>query len=71
MIIDPGAGPPYFLVKHSCNTIAALRIVAGDYYYYYYQGRSQKFFFGRGGIKIFRGGGIKLLNSRSDVIFTP
>ena len=35
------------------------------------QGRSQKFVLG--GIKVFffGGGGIKLLNSRSDVIFTP
>jgi len=36
----------------------------------YIQGRSQKFVFG--GIKLFLGGGgIKLLNSRSYVIFTP
>jgi len=37
----------------------------------HYQGRSQKFVLG--GIKgfFFGGGGIKLLNVRSDVIFTP
>jgi len=36
-----------------------------------YQGRSQKFVFGGYKSFFFWGGGIKLLNSRSDVIFTP
>ena len=35
------------------------------------RGVARIFFFGGGGYKVFLEGGLKLLNSRSDVIFTP
>ena len=50
-----------FVIKDSRTVIMRVR------WFVPYQGRSQKFVLG--GISFF--GGIKLLNSRSDVIFTP
>jgi len=60
----------YLDVIHSGNGPYAwhtMSCVAFHYKLTFNQGRSQKFVLG--GIKFY--GGIKLLNSRSDVIFTP